>query len=106
MYIRRSTNLTFVNQFLNSLIVLDYMENNLGNIKLTVKEAREFGTGLLRWIESGEITLSDILEGGDAYSLVTTLCHSHLKIELNSDFNGMSMKELSDYMDSHLGKQD
>lgn len=98
--------LTLVNQFLNSIIVLDYMENNLGKIKLTVKEAQEFGPGLLRWIESGEIALSDMLEGGVANSLVTTLLHSPLKLGLSSDFNGMSMKELSDYMDDHLGKQD
>lgn len=93
--------LTLVDKFLNSLIVLGYMENNLGNIRLTVKEAQEFGPGLLRWIESGEISLSDMLEGGVANSLVTTLLHSPLTMDLNSDFNGMSKRGLDDYLDFH-----
>ena len=93
--------LTPVNKFLNSLIVLDYMETNLGNKKLTVKEAQEFGPGLLRWIESGEISLSDMLEGGVANSLVTTLLHSPLTMDLNSDFNGMSKEELDGYINLH-----
>ena len=82
------------------------METNLGNKKLSVKETQEFGPGLLRWLESGEIALSDMLEGGVANSLVTTLLHSPIIMDFNSDFNGMSMNELSDYIDKHLGKQD
>lgn len=67
-----------------------------------MKEAQEFGPGLLRWLESGEIALSDMLEGGVANSLVKTLLHSPIIMDLNADFNGMSKKELDGYLDCHV----
>ena len=42
-------------------------------MKLTLEQVQAYGKGLIRWIESGEISMGDMLEGKKAYRLLVCL---------------------------------
>lgn len=66
--------------------------------ELTVSQVQFYGVGLMRWVESGEISMGDMLEGKKAYRVLACLLgHSH-KEYIDSNFNGMSFEELCRYL--------
>lgn len=66
--------------------------------KLTLEQAQGYGEGLMRWIESGEVTMDDMLEGREVHRLLACLIENPHKDSIDSNFNGMSFKELSRYL--------
>lgn len=66
--------------------------------KLTLEQAQGYGEGLMRWIESGEVTMDDMLEGREVHRLLAYLIENPHKDFTDSNFNGMSFKELSRYL--------
>lgn len=74
--------------------------------KLTLEQTQSFGEGLMRWIESGEVTMDDMLEGKKTYRLLACLIENPHKDSVDSNFNGMSFKELSRYLNmANFGNQ-
>lgn len=66
--------------------------------KLTLEQVQAYGVGLMRWVESGEISMGDMLEGKKAYRLLACLVGDPRKEVVDSNFNGMSCEELSRYL--------
>lgn len=66
--------------------------------KLTLEQVQAYGKGLMRWMESGEISMSDMLEGKKAYRLLTCLVGDPRRDVVDSNFNGMSFEELCRYL--------
>lgn len=67
-------------------------------IKLTLEQVQAYGEGLMRWVGSGEISMGDMLEGKKAYRLLACLVGDPRKEVVDSNFNGMSFKELCRYL--------
>lgn len=67
-------------------------------IKLTLEQVQAYGEGLMRWVESGEISMGDMLEGKKAYRLLACLVGDPRKEVVDSNFNGMSCEELCRYL--------
>lgn len=66
--------------------------------KLTLEQTQGFGKGLMRWIESGVVTMDDMLEGRKIYRLLACLIENPHKDSIDSNFNGMSFQGLSRYL--------
>ncbi len=67
-------------------------------MKLTLEQVQTNGEGLMRWVESGEISLGDMLEGKKAYRLLVCLMGDPRREYIDSNFNGMSFEELCRYL--------
>ena len=67
-------------------------------MKLTLVQVQAYGVGLMRWMESGEISLGDMLEGKKAYRLLACLLGDPRREVIDSNFNGMSFDELCRYL--------
>ena len=67
-------------------------------IKLTLEQVQAYGEGLMRWVGPGEISMGDMLEGKKAYRLLACLVGDPRKEVVDSNFNGMSFKELCRYL--------
>jgi len=65
---------------------------------LTLEQVQAYGEGLMRWVESGEISLGDMLEGKKAYRLLVCLMGDPRREYIDSNFNGMSFGELCRYI--------
>lgn len=68
--------------------------------KLTLDQVLAYGEGLMRWMESGEISLNDIVEGQKADRLIACLLEDPRRDAIDSNFNGMSFEELCRYLDA------
>lgn len=66
--------------------------------ELTVSQVQFYGEGLMRWVESGEISWGDMLEGKKAFSLLACLVGDSRREDIDSNFNGMSFEELSRFL--------
>lgn len=66
--------------------------------ELTVSQVQFYGVGLMRWVESGEISMGDLLEGKKAYRLLACLVVDSRSKDIDSNFNGMSFEELSRFL--------
>lgn len=66
--------------------------------KLTLEQVQAYGEGLMRWMESGEISMGDMLEGKKAYRLLVCLMGDSRREYIDSNFNGMSFEELCRYI--------
>jgi hypothetical protein len=66
--------------------------------KLTLEQVQAYGEGLMRWVESGEISMGDMLEGKKAYRLLTCLLVEPRREVVDSNFNGMSFEEFCRYL--------
>lgn len=62
--------------------------------KLTLEQVQAYDNGLMRWVESGEISMGDLLEGKKAYRLLACLVGDSRREDIDSNFNGMSFEEL------------
>lgn len=62
--------------------------------ELTVSQVQFYGVGLMRWVESGEISMGDLLESKKAYRLLACLVGDSRREDIDSNFNGMSFEEL------------
>lgn len=67
-------------------------------MKLTLEQVQAYGEGLMRWVESGEVTMDDMLEGRKVYRLLVCLIENSLGNSIDSDFNGMSFEGLCGYL--------
>ncbi len=67
-------------------------------MKLTLEQVQAYGKGLMRWIKSSEISMGDMLEGKKAYRLLVCLWEDTRREVIDSNFNGMSFKELCRYL--------
>ena len=67
-------------------------------MKLTLVQVQAYGEGLMRWVESGEISMGDILEGKKVYRLLTCFLRDPRREVVDSNFNGMSFEELCRYL--------
>lgn len=67
-------------------------------MKVTLEQAQAYGEGLMRWIEFGEVTMDDMLEGRKVYRLLVCLMENPHRDSIDSNFNGMSFDELSRYL--------
>lgn len=67
--------------------------------KLTLKQVQAYGEGLMRWMESGEISMGDMCEGKKAYNVLSCLIANPRRDVIDSNFNGMSFEELCRYLD-------
>ncbi len=47
--------------------------------ELTVNQVQFYGEGLVRWMQTGEMSLEDITSGGKVYKLIAVLCDSPLE---------------------------
>ena len=75
-------------------------------MKLTLEQVQAYGKGLMRWIESGEISMGDMLEGKKAYRLLVGLWEDSRREFIDSNFNGMSFKELCRYLNvTNIGNE-
>lgn len=75
-------------------------------LKLTLEQVQAYGEGLMRWIESGEISIGDMLEGKKAYCLLVCLWEDSRREFIDSNFNGMSFKELCRYLNvTNIGNE-
>lgn len=75
-------------------------------MKLTLEQVQAYGEGLMRWIESGEISMGDMLEGKKAYRLLACLWEDSSREFIDSNFNGMSFKELCRYLNvTNIGNE-
>ncbi len=52
----------------------------------------------MRWVESGEISMGDMIEGKKAYRLLVCLMGDSRREYRDSNFNGMSFEELCRYI--------
>ena len=52
----------------------------------------------MRWVESGEISMGDMLEGKKAYRLLVCLMGDSRREYRDSNFNGMSFVKLCRYI--------
>jgi hypothetical protein len=68
-------------------------------MKLTLKQVQAYGEGLMRWMESGEISMGDMREGKKAYNVLSCLIANPRRDVIDSNFNGMSFEELCRYLD-------
>lgn len=66
--------------------------------ELTVSQVQFYGVGLMRWVESGEISMGDLLKDKKAYRLLACLVKDPRKKDINSNFNGMPFEELSRHL--------
>lgn len=66
--------------------------------ELTVSQVQFYGEGLLRWMQSGEMSLEDMTSGGKVYKLLVFLYGSPLREAVDSDFNGMSFDALCEFL--------
>lgn len=66
--------------------------------KLTLEQIQAYGEGLMRWVESGEISMGDMIEGKNAYRLLVCLMGDPRREYIDSNFNGMSFEELCRYI--------
>lgn len=66
--------------------------------KLTLEQVQAYGEGLMRWVESGEISMGDMIEGKKAYRLLVCLMRDSRREYRDSNFNGMSFEELCRYI--------
>lgn len=66
--------------------------------KLTLEQIQAYGEGLMRWVESGEISMGDMIEGKKAYRLLVCLMGDSRREYRDSNFNGMSFEELCRYI--------
>lgn len=66
--------------------------------ELTVSQVQFYGVGLMRWVESGEISMGDLLKGKKAYRLLACLVGDSHREDIDSNFNGMSFEELSRHL--------
>ena len=66
--------------------------------ELTVSQVQFYGEGLLRWIQTGEMSLEDMTSGGKVYKLLVFLYGSPLREAVDSDFNGMSFNALCEFL--------
>ncbi|WP_289198217.1 hypothetical protein [Bacteroides acidifaciens] len=66
--------------------------------ELTVNQVQFYGEGLMRWMQTGEMSLDDITSGGKVYKLLVFLYDSPLRESVNSDFNGMSFDALCGFL--------
>lgn len=66
--------------------------------ELTVSQVQFYGVGLMRWVESGEISMGDLLEDKKAYRLLVYLVKDPRREDIDSNFNGMSFEELSRFL--------
>ncbi len=66
--------------------------------ELTVSQVQFYGEGLLRWMQSGEMSLEDMTSGGKVYKLLVFLYGSPLKEAIDSDFNGMSFDAICEFL--------
>ena len=86
---------TVINIYLKRFIVLLFVTTDkIVIMNLTLEQAQAFGKGIMRWIDSGEITLKDLCEGGKTYNLLVHIHESPLKETVDSNFNGMSFDQL------------
>lgn len=67
-------------------------------MKLTLEQVQAYGKGLMRWVESGEISMGDLLEDKKAYRLLACLVKDPRKKDIDSNFNGMSFEKLSRHL--------
>lgn len=67
-------------------------------MKLTLEQVQVYGEGFIRWMESGEISMGDMLEGKKAYRLLTCLLRDPRRKVIDSNFTGMSFEELCRYL--------
>ena len=75
-------------------------------MKLTLEQVQAYGKGLIRWIESGEISMGDMLEVKKAYRLLVCLWEDSRREVIDSNFNGMSFKELCRYLNvTNIGNE-
>lgn len=75
-------------------------------MKLTLEQVQAYGKGLIRWIESGEISMGDMLEGKKAYRLLVCFWEDSRREFIDSNFNGMSFKELCRYLNvTNIGNE-
>ena len=68
--------------------------------ELTVSQVQFYGEGLLRWMQSGEVSMDDMLEGKKAYRLLACLMGDPRREYIDSNFNGMSFEELCRYLNA------
>ena len=66
--------------------------------ELTVNQVQFYGEGLMRWMQTGEMSLEDITSGGKVYKLLDFLYGSPLREAVDSDFNGMSFDDLCEFL--------
>lgn len=66
--------------------------------ELTFSQVQFYGKGLMRWIQTGEMSLDDMTSGGKVYKLLVFLYDSPLRESVNSDFNGMSFDALCGFL--------
>lgn len=66
--------------------------------ELMVRQVQFYGVGLMRWVESGEISMGDMLDGKKAHRLLACLVKDPRKKDIDSNFNGMSFEELCRYL--------
>ena len=69
--------------------------------KLTVSQVQFYGEGLMRWMQSGEMSLEDMTSGGKVYKLLVFLYGSPLREAVDSDFNGMSFDALCEFLNTN-----
>lgn len=75
-------------------------------MKLTFEQVQAYGEGLMRWIESGEISMGDMLEGNKAYRLLVCLWEDSRRDIVDSNFNGMFFDELCRYLNvTNIGNE-
>ena len=69
--------------------------------ELTVSQVQFYGEGLLRWMQSGEMSLEDMTSGGKVYKLLVFLYGSSLREAVDSDFNGMSFDAICEFLNTN-----
>lgn len=66
--------------------------------KLTLEQIQAYGKGLMRWVESGEISMGNMLEGKKAYRLLVCLMGDPRREYIDSNLNGMSFEGFCRYI--------
>ena len=65
--------------------------------ELTFNQVQFYGKDLMRWMQTGEMSLKDMTSWGKVYKLLAFLYDSPLRESVDSDFNGMSFDALCEF---------
>ena len=71
-------------------------------MELTLQDVMHFRCGLLRWCDSGDLTLSDLLPDKRATLLLEFLYTTPAFDLLDGDFNGLSFDEVCEMLEIEI----
>ncbi len=80
------------------LILNSFLDKSRKMKELTFNQVQFYGEGLMRWMQTGEMSLEDMTSGGKVYKLIAVLCDSPFRESVDSDFNGMSFDALCEFL--------